>query len=138
MHSAKKSSISPVAVPPFTKSAWVILCGLTIRMLAQIPTSSSTSGVLRTAIRMFFDRCPNTAGLALSRTIPLTCSMRRMTLMACSGLSKCSSSFSFLPSLYCTSISFQPFTSTSSMPVPKIYLVKNENSAISVYSPSTS
>ena len=49
--------------------------------------------------------------------------------------------FSFLLDnigLYCTSISFQLFTSTSSMPVPKIYLVKNENSAISVYSVSTS
>ena len=45
-------------------------CGFTIRIEAAIPTSSSTNGVFMVAIRMFLDRCPSTAGLALSRTIP--------------------------------------------------------------------
>ena len=101
-------------------------------MDAAIPTSSSTSGVFNTAILIFLLRCPNTAGEALSNTMPDTWSMRLMTLTACSGDSKCSYSFSHLPSLYCISISRQELISISSIPVPKMYLVRKENSAISV------
>jgi uncharacterized protein YbjT (DUF2867 family) len=50
----------------------IILCGLTIRILAATPTSSSTRGVFSTAMRMFLERCPRMAGLALSSTIPDT------------------------------------------------------------------
>ena len=137
-HSARKSSISSVAVPPSTKSHFFRLCGFTIRMEAAIPTSSSTRGVFNTAIRMFLLRCPSTAGEALSSTMPDTWSILRITLMACSGDSKCSSSFSHLPSLYCTSMSFHELMSISSIPVPKMYFVKKENSAISVYRSSIS
>ena len=40
-------------MPPDTKSSFFMLCGFTIRMDAAMPTSSSTSGVFNTAIRMF-------------------------------------------------------------------------------------
>ena len=101
-------------------------------MEAATPMSSSTSGVFMAAIRMFLLKCPNTAGLALSSTMPEVCSIRRTTLMACWGLSNRSSSFLVSPPAYWISMSFQLLMSISSMPAPNTYLVRKENSAISV------
>ena len=115
-----------------------MFCGLTIRIEAHTPMSLSTSGVFNTAMRTFLLRWPSTAGLASSSTMPDTWSIRRTTLMACSGESKCSVSFLVTPPAYWISMSRQLLTSISSMPSPPIYLVRNENSAISVYSASTS
>ena len=118
IHSARKSSISSVAVPPSIKSSFFIFCGFTIRIDAATPTSSSTTGVFSTAMRIFLARCPSTLGLASSSTIPDTCSIRRTTLTACSGLSKCSSSFLVSPPENCTSTSSHALMSISSIPSP--------------------
>ena len=77
-------------------------------------------------------------GLALSSTLPEFWSIRRMTLAAWSGESKCSSSLTVRPSEYWISISRQELMSISSIPSAKMYLVRNPYSAISVYRASTS
>ena len=55
--SAESSSIiSSVAVPDFIKSSFFSFCAFTILIEAATPTSSSTSGVFKTAILMFLDK----------------------------------------------------------------------------------
>ena len=132
------SIISSVAVPDLRKSSLRSFCAFTIRIDAATPTSSSTRGVFSTAIRIFLERCPRIAGEVLSSTIPDTWSIRRTTLIAWSGDSNFSSILTEVPLLYCTSISSHEFIFISSMPVPKMYFVRKENSAISVYRASIS